>query len=151
MSRRYLTRPCEYGTRIGIAAIVLLLALIGGRIIPSFTRNWLARENPGRLPAPFGRFDGATIAVSAVTTDPVGGAASRTAERGRAHGRRAAEYRASGALVAGDRTFRDRLVLILHVGYLFVPLGFLLAGLAALDMIVASAAIHAWMVGRRAR
>ena len=49
----------EYGIRIGIAAIVLLIAVIGGRIIPSFTRNWLARENPGRLPAPFGRFDAA--------------------------------------------------------------------------------------------
>src|SRR3974390_557377 len=48
---------------------------------------------------------------------------------------------------AGDATTRDRLVLILHVGYGFVPLGFLLAGLGALDMIVASAAIHAWMVG----
>jgi uncharacterized protein involved in response to NO len=28
-----------------------------------------------------------------------------------------------------------------------VPLGFLLAGLGALDMIVVSAAVHAWMVG----
>src|ERR1035441_4227515 len=46
----------EYGARIGIAAIVLLLAVIGGRIIPSFTRNWLPRENPGRLPVSFGRF-----------------------------------------------------------------------------------------------
>jgi len=36
--------------------------LIGGRIIPSFTRNWLVRENPGRLPVPFGRFDAAAIA-----------------------------------------------------------------------------------------
>ena len=45
----------EYGARIGIAAVVLLLVVIGGRIIPSFTRNWLARENPGRLPAPFAR------------------------------------------------------------------------------------------------
>ena len=34
----------EYGARIGIAAIVLLIVVIGGRIVPSFTRNWLARE-----------------------------------------------------------------------------------------------------------
>ena len=39
--------------RIGVSAILVLLMLIGGRIIPSFTRNWLARENPGRLPIPF--------------------------------------------------------------------------------------------------
>src|ERR1700756_5783809 len=33
--------------RVGIAVVVLLISLIGGRIIPSFTRNWLVRENPG--------------------------------------------------------------------------------------------------------
>ena len=56
-----------YGARMGIAVIVLLLVVIGGRIIPSFTRNWLARENPGRLPTPFGRFDVAVIGCSAAT------------------------------------------------------------------------------------
>jgi uncharacterized protein involved in response to NO len=42
---------------------------------------------------------------------------------------------------------RDRLVLVLHVAYAFVPLGFVLAGLGAAQMIVPSAGIHAWMVG----
>src|SRR5689334_7402684 len=45
----------DIAIRIGIAVVVLLIALIGGRIIPSFTRNWLVKENPGRLPVPFGR------------------------------------------------------------------------------------------------
>ena len=57
----------EYGVRIGIAATVLLIVVIGGRIIPSFTRNWLAREDPGRLPAPFARFDVAVIGFTAAT------------------------------------------------------------------------------------
>jgi len=30
--------------RIGIAVVVLLISLIGGRIIPSFTRNWLVAK-----------------------------------------------------------------------------------------------------------
>jgi uncharacterized protein involved in response to NO len=47
----------DYGIRIGVAAILVLIMIIGGRLIPSFTRNWLARENPGRLPIPYGRFD----------------------------------------------------------------------------------------------
>jgi len=47
----------ELGTHLGIAAAVALISLIGGRVIPSFTHNWLTRENPGRLPVPFGRFD----------------------------------------------------------------------------------------------
>ena len=57
----------EYGARVGIAAIVLLIVVIGGRIVPSFTRNWLARENPGRLPAPFARFDVVVMGVTAAT------------------------------------------------------------------------------------
>jgi uncharacterized protein involved in response to NO len=50
---------------------------------------------------------------------------------------------------AGDRTGRNPLVLILHVGYAFVPLGFLFLGSAALapDWLPPSAGIHAWTAG----
>jgi uncharacterized protein involved in response to NO len=48
---------------------------------------------------------------------------------------------------AGDRTMADRLVLVLHIGYAFVPLGFLLGGLAAFDTVMPSAGIHAWTTG----
>jgi len=51
-----LTGTVDFGIRIGIAAALILVMLIGGRIIPSFTRNWLVRENPGRLPVAFARF-----------------------------------------------------------------------------------------------
>ena len=136
----------EYGTRMGIAAIVMLIVVIGGRIVPSFTRNWLARENPGRLPAPFARFDTAVIGITAAalllwTVQPIGRlTAAALAITGGLNILRLARW-------AGDRTYRDRLVLILHVGYAFLPLGFLLAGAAALDIIVTSAGIHAWTVG----
>ena len=136
----------EYGARIGIAAVVLLLVVIGGRIIPSFTRNWLARENPGRLPAPFARFDVAVILLSAVTlvlwtAQPSGKiTAAALAATGALHIVRLARW-------AGDRTWRDRLVLILHIGYAFVPFGFLLAGAAAIDLVPADTGTHAWMVG----
>ena len=56
----------DISIRIGIAIVVMLISLIGGRIIPSFTRNWLARENPGRLPAPFARFDMLVVAIGAL-------------------------------------------------------------------------------------
>jgi uncharacterized protein involved in response to NO len=42
---------------------------------------------------------------------------------------------------------RERLLTILHVGYAFVPLGFLLNAAATFDVVPASAGIHAWMVG----
>jgi len=142
----YVRGSAEYATRIGIAATVLLIAVIGGRIIPSFTRNWLARENPGRLPIPFARFDVAVILFSAVTlalwgVQPFGQtSAAALAVAGMLHLARLLRW-------AGDRTVRDRLVLILHVGYLFVPVGFLLTGAGAAGFITADAGIHAWMVG----
>ncbi|MDP2409317.1 MAG: NnrS family protein [Pseudolabrys sp.] len=136
----------EYGVRIGIAAMVLLISVIGGRIVPSFTRNWLARENPGRLPAPMGSIDLSVIAFSAAALalwliQPVGPeTAAVLCAAGLAQLLRLSRW-------AGDRTVRDRLVLILHVGYAFVPLGFLLSSAAALDLVAASAGNHAWTVG----
>ncbi|RAI43337.1 NnrS family protein [Rhodoplanes roseus] len=135
------------GRRLAVAAVVVLIVLIGGRIIPSFTRNWLVRENPGRLPAPFGRLDAASIALAAVAVaswliaseGPV--TAALMAAAGLVQAVRLARW-------AGDRTGRDALVLILHLGYAFIPLGFLLLAAAALSPLVPeSAGIHAWTVG----
>jgi uncharacterized protein involved in response to NO len=136
----------EYGRRIGISAIVLLIVVIGGRIVPSFTRNWLSRENPGRLPAPVGRFDVAVVGTTAATLAlwialPIGRLTSAAlAVTAVLNVVRLGRW-------AGDRTWRDRLVLILHVGYAFVPLGFLLSSAAALDIVMTSAGVHAWTVG----
>jgi uncharacterized protein involved in response to NO len=135
-----------YTTRVGIAVTVTLIMVIGGRIIPSFTRNWLARRGPGRLPAPFARFDEACIILSVCSLalwvpipDELTTAAMMIA---------AAAFNAARLCRwAGDRTTADRLVLVLHVGYAFVPIGFLLTGLAALDLVAPSAGIHAWTVG----
>jgi uncharacterized protein involved in response to NO len=136
----------DYAIRIGIAVAVLLISLVGGRIIPSFTRNWLVRENPGRLPTPFGRFDKVVIFLSALALlgfiiapdHPVTGMALLLA--GLLQLVRLVRW-------AGERTVRERLLLILHVGYAFLPLGFLLSAAAAFDFVPASAGIHAWMAG----
>ena len=53
-----------YATRFGIAVVIMLIMVVGGRIVPSFTRNWLMRRGPGRLPTPFGRFDLACLVLS---------------------------------------------------------------------------------------
>ena len=137
----------DYGIRIAIAAVILLISLIGGRIVPSFTNNWLARNNPGRLPIPFSRFDGATIVASALALlawialpgDVVTGALLLVA--GALQAVRLVRW-------AGDRTLADRLVLVLHIAYAFVPVGFLLLGASMLtDVVPASAGIHAWTAG----
>ena len=142
----HINGTADYGIRAGIAVVVLLIALIGGRIIPSFTRNWLVRKNPGRLPSPFGPLDVAIVGISAaalsawifVQDGALIGIALGLA--GLLHLVRLGRW-------AGDRTLADRLVLILHIGYLFVPLGFLLAAAAAYGLLPGSAGIHAWMAG----
>jgi uncharacterized protein involved in response to NO len=136
----------DYGIRMGIAGILVLIIVIGGRLIPSFTRNWLTRENPGRLPVPFGRFDAAVIVLSSAAlafwiVEPFGKATSTGLfVAGLLQVLRLARW-------AGDRTLRDRLVVVLHVAYAFVPLGFALTGLSAIGAVVPSAGLHAWMVG----
>ncbi len=136
----------DYSTRAGIGTMVALVMLIGGRIIPSFTRNWLVRENSGRLPASFGRFDVFAIAGSVLAI---------LVWIGLPDGRVTAAVLALGALLqstrllrwAGDRTFREPLLAVLHVGFAFVPVGYALLALAAVGVIPATAAIHAWTAG----
>jgi uncharacterized protein involved in response to NO len=136
----------EFALRTGVMATLLLIMLIGGRIIPSFTHNWLVRENPGRLPLPFGKFDAIVIAVSVATLvlwiiAPGGlGIGTLLCTVAILHVVRLARW-------AGERTVHERLVLVLHVGYAFVPLGFALAGLAAFGLVLQSAGLHAWLAG----
>jgi uncharacterized protein involved in response to NO len=138
----------DFSRRLALSAALVLIMIIGGRIIPSFTRNWLARENPGRLPVPFGRFDGAVIIVSAValalwTLMPEGAASGVfLLAAGGLNVVRLARW-------AGDRAWRDGLVLVLHAAYAFVPLGLLFSGLAALFPadIPAVAGIHIFGIG----
>ena len=138
----------EYGIRLGTGAAVMLIIVIGGRIVPSFTRNWLVRENPGALPAPMNRFDMAAILLAAVAIaawvaapfSPVTGVLLAFAAT--AHLARLARWR-------GWRTLPEPLVTVLHLGYAFVPLGFAAMALSifAPAIIPSSSAIHAWTAG----
>src|SRR5262249_8706189 len=137
----------NYGTRVALGAVILLISLIGGRIVPSFTNNWLARNNPGRLPVPLSRYDmfaiaGGAIGLLAWVAAPTSRATGvLLLLAGLLHTGRLARW-------AGDRTLSTRFVLVLHVASAFVPLGFLLVGLSTFTPAVPpSSGIHAWTVG----
>src|SRR3546814_18194262 len=50
--------------RLGLGAVLMMIAVIGGRIVPSFTRNWLTKQGAGRLPVPpMQRFDLAALGL----------------------------------------------------------------------------------------
>lgn len=138
-----------YGLRIGLGAGILMISVIGGRIVPSFTRNWLVRRGPGRLPVPPAqRLDqiavGAMVLAVLLWVSLPGAALTGGVLMlvGLLHLVRLARW-------AGERTAAEPLVLVLHVGYLFVPLGALALGLAILmpEAIAPAAVQHLWMAG----
>ncbi len=137
-----------HGMRIGIASTIFLISLIGGRIIPSFTRNWLVRENPGRLPTPFNRFDIGVISMSglALASWIISPDANLTALASLAAG--LANVARLGRW-AGERTSTEPLVAVLHIAFAFVPVGFLLLALSIWrpDILISSGALHAWTTG----
>jgi uncharacterized protein involved in response to NO len=135
----------DAGRRLGVAVVVLLVTLIGGRIIPSFTRNWLAQRGAARLPAPAGRFDALCLAVGAAallwwSLLPGRGAGAALAVAGLLHAARLTRWE-------GAATARNALLLMLHVAYAFVPVGLLLTGVAQWGWVPQAAGVHLLAVG----
>jgi uncharacterized protein involved in response to NO len=141
----------EAGFRAGIALVVTIISLIGGRIVPSFTRNWMSKQGfTGRLPAQPGRFD---LLVVAATALALAGWALFPTARPTGIGLAAAGVLQAARLMrwSGWRTLRDPLVVVLHVGYAWIPLGLVLLGASVLGTAVPrTAAIHALTAGAMA-
>lgn len=142
------TSNAQSGNRLGIAVLLMLISLMGGRLIPSFTRNWLAREKPAsRMPAQFGALDRAALVVVAVALLAwvVAPEAAATAWAALA----------AGALLLvrltrwqGWRAWHEPLLLVLHLGYAWLAGGFLLLGVAGLTgWWTVADAVHGLTVG----
>ena len=58
-----LSVPAGLGWRLGLAAVLVLISVVAGRIVPSFTRNWLAKRGATALPAAAGGIDRAALGV----------------------------------------------------------------------------------------
>jgi uncharacterized protein involved in response to NO len=137
------------GLRLGIAVVLLLIALVGGRIIPSFTRNWLVKRGETRLPAPAGRLDAAALAVTAAALLSWAAAPGWTGD---------APLMALAALANAVRLARWRgyltgaepLVWVLHLGFAWLPVGFALMALTPVLGLPPSAAAHALTGGAMA-
>ncbi len=132
--------------RAAVAGYVVLVLIIGGRIIPSFTRNWLNRQGAAAMPVPYNRFDMGVIALSALAL-----AAWTLAPESRA----AALACAAAALLNAARLARWRgwairsepLLWVLHLSYGFVPLGFLAVAASVAGVVQPVSALHVLTVG----
>ena len=133
--------------RLPIAIMIMLITLIGGRVVPSFTRNWLVKRNMRPLPAPAGRFDRVTLVLSLValgawTIGPDHAAVATIV------GIAAILQFIRLARWRGWVTRAEPLLWILHLGYLWIPIGLaLLAASHWLPALPATGALHALTAG----
>ncbi|WP_240611564.1 NnrS family protein [Roseovarius nitratireducens] len=138
-----------HGLRLGLGAAIMMIAVIGGRVVPSFTRNWLVKRRSAVLPVPpMQRFDkvalvvmlGALVLWVVQPLHPLTGAA--LVLTGALHALRLGRW-------AGHRTLAEPLVTVLHVAYAFLPLGALAIGAEILlpGGLGMAGAQHLWMAG----
>ena len=133
--------------RMALALVMVLLALIGGRVTPNFTRDFLAGQGMTEQPAPFSRFDGLSvvlvgIAAVAWIVQPQAMVAGWLLV--------AAGFANLGRLLRwyGWVTWREPLVLILHLGYGWLAFSLLLLGGAILGVgLPTTDAMHALTTG----
>ena len=129
-----------------VALYVMLICVVGGRIIPSFTRNYLARRGETRFPAPMSKLDqvalasalGAGLSWTIFPEAWITTVATLTAAC--LHVVRLARWR-------GQASCREPLLLVLHVGYGFIPVGYLAVALSSAGLVAAPSALHLLTVG----
>ncbi len=137
----------ELGIRLSIFVLSILLALIGGRIVPSFTRNWLSQNQVNRFPSRAGIFDkvclvSLVVFVIAQIITPYHQLTSLLALlAGLLHGIRLIRWKVW-------LTLSEPLIWILHVGYMWLSVALVLIGLAGLtDFVPYTSSYHALTIG----
>lgn len=133
-------------SRLAISAYVMLIGIVGGRVVPSFTRNWLARQHVATLPASYGRLDTAALLVGLgalalwVLWPEQGGTSLFCAVAAGLHAIRLVRWQ-------GWRTASERLVLVLHLAYGAVPAGLVAVALVPSGLLDPISALHVFTVG----
>ena len=133
--------------RMALALVMVLLAVIGGRITPSFTQDFLAEQGMTEHPAPFSRIDGLSIilvvvaSVAWIVYPRVSATGWMLVAAGLTNLVRLRRWH-------GWLTWREPLVLILHLGYGWLVISLLIMGGAILGLgLPAVDAVHALTTG----
>ncbi len=130
-----------------IHLMLVMITIIAGRIIPNFTANWMRAQGHERLPKNHPLTDGVTVMATlamgvSVTLTPFGQVTGFLAiVAAVSHAVRLARWR-------GLATTSEPLLFVLHVAYLWLPVGYALAALAAFGVVFTpTAALHALTMG----
>ncbi|WP_170149762.1 NnrS family protein [Rhodoplanes roseus] len=139
-------------TRLALAGVTAQMMLLGGRIVPAFTRDYLAETGRAPLPPSLRWLDGGAVGLGLAAL-VVWLALPPARPLVPASG---AVLLAAGGLLlvrqarwAPSRTRSEPLVWVLHLGAAMTPLGLLMAGAGALtaETELTAAAVHVWAVG----
>ncbi len=137
----------DLGLRLGIGVVIDLIALIGGRVTPSFTSSWLRRRGETPPNVAMAHIDrvglvAVVAAMAAWTFVPEArGAGSLLIFAGGLTLYRLVRWRP-------DRTRGEPLVWVLHLGYAWLGVGLVLLGLSIVtDVLLPTAALHALTAG----
>lgn len=141
------TMTLDAGLRLGLYATCALIAVLGGRVTPAFTRNAMKRDGrthalPG-TPLPLNIASIALpilTALAAALPVPAAVFGALALAAGLAQGARSAMWRPGW-------TWNQPILWVLHLGMTALALGFFMAGLAAFGIGSEVAALHVLGIG----
>jgi len=137
------------GLRLGVVCVMMMIAVIGGRIVPAFTGNWLKKnDSKACCVPPMQRFDKMVLLSSPpllatwLFWPEYKGSAIALVTFAAMHVLRLLRWK-------GIHTAAEPLIWVLHIGYGLVPAGALALGIAIwFPSVIAQADFqHLWMAG----
>lgn len=132
----------RFGIDLSLDLVLLMIVIIGGRVIPFFTRNALGSDGVHSWPMVDKLAVFSVVILIALSASPVPGI-----------------YTSLWALAAGclqllrlygwhqGEVWRQPILWVLHLGYLFVAISLIMRGLAPLGLYSPSAAVHCFTLG----
>ena len=134
--------PAWAGIQLALDAVLFILCVMGGRVIPMFTNNGVPGADAKRQPLLEKAALGSVLVLLAADAlrPPAGIVAAVAAIAAAAH-------LARWALWQPWTTLRTPLVWVLHLAYAWIPVHLGMRALAAAGWMASSAAVHALTVG----
>jgi uncharacterized protein involved in response to NO len=134
--------PAGVGIQTTFDLVLLIMAIMAGRVIPMFTANGIAGSNPRRHAAIERTALGAVLLLTIVDTMQIKGRplVALLVIAALSHALR-------WWLWAPHKTLRAPLVWVLHAAYAWIPLHLALRAGSELDLVAAPLAVHALTVG----
>ena len=130
-----------------IHTMLILVTIIAGRIVPTFTGNWLRMQGQTRLPVNSDTVDQAALSLTVLVGVAASFAPGHTVTGVLAfaaaalHGFRLSQWR-------GFATTTNPLLFVLHAAYIWLPVGYVLLGCAVFGWVFTpTAALHALTMG----